>query len=51
MVLHAKVQSPITLDELFPEKFLYGSQIGATRVISSTDETKRNKGEHNLAIT
>ncbi|KAH0781663.1 hypothetical protein KY290_001261 [Solanum tuberosum] len=35
-----KVRRPITLDEFFPEKFFCGSQIGATHVISSTDETK-----------
>ncbi|KAK4708276.1 hypothetical protein R3W88_029201 [Solanum pinnatisectum] len=38
-----KVRRPITLDELFPEKFFCGSQIGATHVISSTDETKGSK--------
>ena len=42
---------PITLDELFPKTFFCGSQIGATHVISSTDETKGNEGDHNPTIT
>ncbi|KAK4716567.1 hypothetical protein R3W88_014905 [Solanum pinnatisectum] len=46
-----KVRRPITLNEFFPEKFFCGSQIGATHVISSTDETKGNKGKHNPTIT
>ena len=46
-----KVRTPITLDEFFPKKLFCGSQIGATHVISSTDKTKGNKGEHNPTIT
>ncbi|WMV08712.1 hypothetical protein MTR67_002097 [Solanum verrucosum] len=46
-----KVRKPITLDEFFPEKFFCGSQIGATHVISSTDETKGSKCERNPTIT
>ncbi|KAG5591595.1 hypothetical protein H5410_042109 [Solanum commersonii] len=50
-IMSDKVRRPITLDEFFPEKFFCGSQIGATHVISSTDETKGNKCERNLTIT
>ena len=46
-----KVQRPIIFDEFFPKKFFCGSQISATHVISSTDETKGNEGEHNPIIT
>ncbi|KAG5630504.1 hypothetical protein H5410_002221 [Solanum commersonii] len=45
------VRIPITLDEFFPEKIFYGSQIGATYVISSTEETKERKGKRNAEIT
>ncbi|KAK4723920.1 hypothetical protein R3W88_026699 [Solanum pinnatisectum] len=43
----SKVRRPITLDEFFPKKFFCGSQIGATHVISSTDETKGSKVKFN----
>ena len=39
------------MDEFFPKKFFCGSQIGATHVISSTDETKGSEGEHHPTIT
>ncbi|KAG5586116.1 hypothetical protein H5410_046550 [Solanum commersonii] len=51
LVTRQKVRKPITLDEFFPEKFPRGNQFGATHVVSSTDETKESKGEHNPAIT
>ncbi|KAG5576230.1 hypothetical protein H5410_056364 [Solanum commersonii] len=46
-----KVRRPVTLKEFFPKKFFCGSYIGATHVISSTDEIKESKGKHNPAIT
>ncbi|KAG5576878.1 hypothetical protein H5410_057012 [Solanum commersonii] len=46
-----KVRRPITLDEFFPKKFCCSSQIGAIHVISSIDETKGSKSEHNPTIT
>ena len=49
--LPKEVRRPITLDEFFPKKFFCGSQIVATHVISSTNETKESEGEHNPTIT
>ncbi|PHT86812.1 Pre-mRNA-splicing factor SLU7 [Capsicum annuum] len=44
--LSRKDQSPITLYEFFPEKFLEDSQIDATHVITSTEEVNERKGGH-----
>ena len=40
----------LTPDEFLPEKLFCDSQIGATRVTSSTNETKGSKGENNPTI-
>ncbi|WMV51335.1 hypothetical protein MTR67_044720 [Solanum verrucosum] len=49
--LSQRVRRPITLDEFFPKKFFYDSQIGATHVVSSTDETKESKRKNHATIT
>ncbi|WMV59157.1 hypothetical protein MTR67_052542 [Solanum verrucosum] len=52
MVLHRRrFEGPLHWMNSFLKKFFCGSQIGATHVISSTDETKRSKCERILTIT
>ncbi|XP_075084754.1 uncharacterized protein LOC142168006 [Nicotiana tabacum] len=40
-----KFRKPITLHECFPRKFLHRGHVGATHVVSSTDETKESNDE------
>ncbi|XP_075084998.1 uncharacterized protein LOC142168239 [Nicotiana tabacum] len=43
--LSPKFRNPITLHEFFLGKFLHGGHVGATHVVSSTDETKETNDE------